>query len=79
MQAQAAKAKLAKPPRLARAVCLSPCRHSKAKSEKEMERKGRRWLLCAAAAIAAYVFFSGQYIDFDLLPGYEMEGEEEEE
>lgn len=63
------------------ALCLSFCRHSKAKSEKETElqRKGRRWLLCAAAAIAAYVFLSGQYIDFDLMPGYEVEGEEEEQ
>lgn len=38
------------------------CRYSKGKSEKELQlqRKGRRWLLCAGGAIAAYVFLSGQ-------------------
>ncbi len=40
----------------------APSRYSKARSEKESElqRKGRRWLLCAAAAIAAYIVASGQ-------------------
>ena len=56
-------------------LCAAPlpaCRHSKVKSERkvELQRKGRRWLLCAAAAIAAYVVLSGQYIDFDLTNGY---------
>ena len=39
-------------------------RYSKARTEKEgeLQRKGRRWLLCAAGAIAAYVFLTGQYI-----------------
>ncbi|PRW33295.1 metaxin 1 [Chlorella sorokiniana] len=43
-------------------------KYSKARSEKEsdLQRKGRRWLLCAAAAIAAYIVASGQYIQLDL-------------
>ena len=42
---------------------VSSCRtrYSKAKSSREldMQRKGRRWLLCAAGAIGAYVALSG--------------------
>lgn len=72
------------------ASALHPCfphaspacrlRYSKAKSEQESElqRKGRRWLLCAAAAIAAYVYLSGQY-QFNLLSGYELVDEDEED
>ena len=48
--------------RLPPAVIATSIRYSKARSEKESElqRKGRRWLLCAAAAIAAYIVASGQ-------------------
>ncbi|PSC73709.1 metaxin-1 isoform X2 [Micractinium conductrix] len=55
-------------------------KYSKARTEKESElqRKGRRWLLCAGAAIAAYVFLSGQYLQLQL-GGFEFEEEEEEE
>ena len=58
--------------------CCS-CRFSKARTEKENElaRKGRRWLVCAGAAIAAYIFLSGQYIQLGLLSGYEYEEEED--
>lgn len=59
-----------------------PLRFSKAKSEQESElqRKGRRWLACAAAAIAAYVFLSGQYYPLSIERfGYYEDLEEEEE
>ncbi|KAL4440053.1 hypothetical protein ABPG75_003054 [Micractinium tetrahymenae] len=56
-------------------------KYSKARSEKEgeLQRKGRRWLLCAAGAIAAYIFLSGQYIQFEQLVGYEYEEDEDDE
>lgn len=56
-------------------------RYSKARNEKdaELQRKGRRWLLAAAAAVAAYVLASGQYLQLDLLGQYEDEGDEEDE
>ena len=54
-------------------------RYSKAKTEQEneLQRKGRRWLLCAAAAIAAYAYLSG-YVYLDL-GGVEYVEEEEED
>ena len=61
------------------AASLLACRHFKAESERELElqRKGRRWLLRAAAANAACVVLSGQYIDFDLTNGYKVEEDEQ--
>ena len=57
-----------------------PHRFSKQKSEAEraLQRKGRVWLLCAGAAIAAYVLLSGQYIQLELWDTEEYEEEEEE-
>lgn len=45
------------------------CRYSKSTSAKsaELHRKGRIWLICAGAAIAAYVVLGGQYIQFGFL------------
>ena len=56
-----------------------PHRFSKQKSEAEraLQRKGRVWLLCAGAAIAAYVLLSGQYIQLELWDTEEYEEEEE--
>lgn len=59
-----------------------PLRYSKARSgkEAEMAAKGRRWLLAAGAAIAAYCVLSGQYVQFGIGPVYyEEEGEGEED
>ena len=45
-----------------------------------MQRKGRRWLLCAAGAIGAYVALSGTYFQLDLqaLAGGEEDDEEDD-
>ncbi|GAB4823781.1 hypothetical protein N2152v2_010827 [Parachlorella kessleri] len=53
-------------------------RYSKQKTaqEAELQRKGKIWLACAAAAIAAYVILGGQYVQFGF---FEEEYEEEDE
>ena len=84
--AQSSRARPCPPSRSARHArpppSLPPHPHrickQKREAERALQRKGRVWLLCAGAAIAAYVLLSGQYIQLELWDTEEYEEEEEE-